>query len=101
MVSPQLFAVIEKFVCWQMEHDYQVILDEEVVTIDFKYSLCCCKNCMNTKLLDISVSFVNAIMYGFECLARYASLRLMTPEIYVADFCCAALLLWLPVLPEV
>ena len=33
MVSPQLFAVIEKFVRWQMEHNYQVILDEEVIII--------------------------------------------------------------------
>jgi len=33
MVSPQLFAVIEKFVRWQMEHDYEVILDEEVAVI--------------------------------------------------------------------
>jgi len=35
-VSPQLFAVIEKFVRWQMEHDYQVILDEEVS----RYNIC-------------------------------------------------------------
>jgi len=32
-VSPQLFAVIEKFVRWQMEHSYQVILDDEVNAI--------------------------------------------------------------------
>ena len=30
-ISPQLFGVIEKFIEWQMEHDYQVILDEEVM----------------------------------------------------------------------
>ena len=29
-ISPQLFVLIEKFVLWQMEHDYEVILDEEV-----------------------------------------------------------------------
>jgi hypothetical protein len=32
-ISPQLFGVIEKFVLWQMEHDYQIILDEEVINM--------------------------------------------------------------------
>ena len=35
MVSPQLFAVVEKFVRWQMEHNYQVILDDEVPNNNF------------------------------------------------------------------